>query len=661
MKKRIHKYMQVVAISFMAALCISCGNKKEESFDMIEPVIADETVDTETEEIVTGLIAADTILKNKVPWADNDNLFVIENSEVAETTGASLYRFQNDMLLTYGRYDVQKQQMVHHIKRLSIETGEVVVSAQVPMTIVQVQALSEKILIYGQLEGKAIILDEMLQIEGEYDFGAAAAFLEPSGEAVYLLMDDEGIKKVSLNSQEEEMIFASARDMTVGGYGEGCVSFTYIDKDTLLKEAGVLDTRSGSVDTWNIGASCQMVGYGNHTWYGWLHSEERTFVTGDNSMQNLLSIDDSIPAFWDEAGHIVAAQNTEQEYPLVSIYDASGRFISSCMLSNVNWMGWNGEGAWFEELDGYFFTMFDKNGTERLFFWRLSDDVPGSDLETEPYYEPELLEAAGNEVSEELYNRAAALSENYGMRILIADQCDTLIGSYVIEPEEQGAAEATVSHALDALEKALRAYPDGFFKQLLHDHYRQIEIQLLQGSIYSDTMSSASGFVHHEAPGKFIMGLKINGAEDSIIPLEQTIYHEFSHIIDRYLAFEAQYRDDALYSPETWLSLNPEGFVYTGDGDAIYGSVSAYRDYFVDDYACTDEEEDRARTLEYAMMGAIYPDRNTNYYWAETYGTFFQTRGGVNEKLQYYSNCIRDGFDDTGWEEVLPWEAVISK
>ena len=658
MKKRIHKYMRMVAISFMAALCISCGNKNEESEQVIESVTEEDLSDTELEEIVTGLVAADTILRNKEAWKDNDNLFVIENSEVAETSGASLYRFQDDLLMVYAKYSVDEQQSYQCIKRLSLKTGEVVASAELPVMNLQIQVLSKNVLVHDFVQSKTVLLDEMLQIQGEYDFEATAVYLEPSCEAAYLLNDNVGITKVCLDTLEEEEVFLSARGFFVGDYGEGCVAFTYIDKDTLLKEAGVLDTRDGSVKRWEIDSSCLVVGHKEGTWCGRLQTEAAPWVTGDEELY-ALQVDDGFPVFWDETGQIVISQNEDSMYPVVNIYSINGEFISSCVLQDIIWMGWNGEGAWFEEFDGYFFIMSDREGKERLFFWEMStEDVIGSDLEKELYYEAEELIAAGSDLSQELYDRAAALSETYGISILIGEQCDEKVGGFIIDDSGLILTDSMVQQALTTLEKALQAYPEGFFEQLLHNHYRKIEIQLLLGHIYNDVMSSASGFVYHETPGKLIMGLQIDGVEVSSIQLEQTVYHEFSHIIDRYLEFEAQHREGALYSTEQWLSLNPDDFVYTGDGDAVYGAINGYQDYFVDDYACTDEEEDRARTMEYAMMGAVYPELSTNYYWNDTYGQFFQSRGGLLEKILYYSNCIRDSFNDTGWDEVLPWEVV---
>jgi len=65
--------------------------------------------------------------------------------------------------------------------------------------------------------------------------------------------------------------------------------------------------------------------------------------------------------------------------------------------------------------------------------------------------------------------------------------------------------------------------------------------------------------------------------------------------------------------------------------------------YFISSYACTYPTEDRATVWEQSMVGNDYPFRNKP----------------LREKLEYYSRCIRDCFDTTGWPEVLPWEEVL--
>ena len=127
---------------------------------------------------------------------------------------------------------------------------------------------------------------------------------------------------------------------------------------------------------------------------------------------------------------------------------------------------------------------------------------------------------------------------------------------------------------------------------------------------------------------------------------ETTYYHEFSHIIDSFLEWDAANREDALFSEEAWASLNPDWFPgYTWD----YSWQQYVEDYsaFIDDYSTINPTEDRARVLEYAMAEYGY----WNFYDCEV----------LTNKLEYYCSCIRDTFDTTGWPEDLLWEQYLTE
>jgi hypothetical protein len=128
--------------------------------------------------------------------------------------------------------------------------------------------------------------------------------------------------------------------------------------------------------------------------------------------------------------------------------------------------------------------------------------------------------------------------------------------------------------------------------------------------------------------------------------MEQDLYHEFSHLIDKKLQNMVDIGKKIKFSEEGWAALNPSGFVYCQDyrdvPDAYY--YDGYDDHFIDIYSRTFPTEDRARILEYAMIGAEF---------------CFDTFHGLKTKLEYYCECIRDGFDTTGWPEVTKWEEML--
>ena len=271
-----------------------------------------------------------------------------------------------------------------------------------------------------------------------------------------------------------------------------------------------------------------------------------------------------------------------------------------------------------------------------------SGEMIENDLDLEDV-EESIKAPVGTAVSQELFDRAGTLSEKYGVEILIADQCDTVFTDH---SAEQLLDEAEIEQALDTIDYVLGRYPEGFFEQLKHNTYKEIELQLLgvlKKDYSTDEMTYISGgFVNYSYQGKLLMALDARcvNLDDEINPiLEGTMYHEFSHIIDKRLEYDAGYRENAYYSELGWEELNPEGFEYN---DSYYGTLAPqYTDYFVDAYACTNSTEDRARIMESAMLGDA---------------TVFENKEGVKRKLEYYCRGIRDSFDTTGWPEVLPWE-----
>lgn len=253
---------------------------------------------------------------------------------------------------------------------------------------------------------------------------------------------------------------------------------------------------------------------------------------------------------------------------------------------------------------------------------------------------------AGTVLPAEYYERAAQIGEAYGVRILIADQCDTEFSDHTADLLTN---EEEVKLALDTIEHVLGQYPRGFFPQLRHEMYQYVEIQVLgvlrkAGSTPEETYISG-GFVTTSYFDKLVMALDARAGmpgETINSILEQTMYHEFSHIIDKKLAFASVFYDEPVYSEDGWRKLNPEGFAYN---ETYYGTLDPqYADCFVDAYACTNETEDRARTMEYAMM--------------QDAGVF-EGKDGLNRKLEYYCAGIRAYFDTTGWPEITPWEQML--
>ena len=195
-----------------------------------------------------------------------------------------------------------------------------------------------------------------------------------------------------------------------------------------------------------------------------------------------------------------------------------------------------------------------------------------------------------------------------------------------------------VREALNTLEQALSAYPDGFFRQLPYGNLLQIRIELvgaLQGREDMDTHPTHIGGFAQSMNDHYLIVL------DGTALQSETVFHELSHIIDKRLAWDASLRNDALFSEDTWLSLQPSGFRYGESYIDIPAQVNG--DYFVSAYATSFPTEDRATLMALAM----------------TDGAALQGKDGMIAKMRYYADCIRDCFDTTGWPETTLWESVL--
>ena len=130
---------------------------------------------------------------------------------------------------------------------------------------------------------------------------------------------------------------------------------------------------------------------------------------------------------------------------------------------------------------------------------------------------------------------------------------------------------------------------------------------------------------------------------------ENNVYHEITHITDGRLSWDAQLRSDALFSEESWNKLLPEGFAYAQTYQDLTGSsVWEYVNsgYFVNDYACRFPTEDRATMMEMAITGNDF---------------IFEVNPHLYDKLEYYSECIRDCFNTEGWPETTAWEKMLDR
>ena len=590
----------------------------------------------------------DTIFAERIPWKENENLYEIPLDLLDGVAQSELYRVGNDLLLTYTQYDIEAKQSFYYMKLIDIETGQVKASSKsTGPTYGKVQMLEDGIGILDFGEGSCWILDESLQMQEPYEIFTDAFCMNKTGDGVYVFSYGEGIQAVDFASGQEQVLLDHAAGVYFSDISNDAATFSYVDTQTLLQGNGILDLASGQMQILESEYAYGALEATGGIWLGSVENADALYVVGSDAGQWQFEAELGTNVDLNEnSGQILMAENTENAELYMAAYDVDGSFVSRCESTDLRNSFYN-DFAWYEEYGAYVFTMTDSSGTEHLFFWDVTAETNGEDLAltavSDVFEYPE-----GTAVAQEYYDRAKELSEKYDMEILIADQCDTEFSDHTADLLLD---EAAITQALDTLDYALGRYPEGFFTQLKHSSYREIEIQIVgmlrKDSSEGDVSYISGGFVSTAYSDHLLMTLDSREvvSDDGINSImEETIYHEFSHIIDKRLEYDSMFRADAVYSEEGWLALNPDDFEYN---DTYYGTLdSRYADYFVDAYACSYPTEDRARTMEYAMYGEV--------------GTF-AGKEGLTDKLEYYCESIRDSFDTAGWPDETPWEATLNQ
>lgn len=620
------KSLIVLMELFCLILLVGCGTKSPESSQL--PAMEK------------------TILDDKTLWSDNENLYEIPLAVMEGVEQSQVHRFGNDLLLTYDTYDPEKEKSMYVVKLISMENGEVLYEQKLESLVyADVQILDEHIAVNDLGDSRCYLLNSKLELLDTYEISGGKFCLDNKAKKVYQFTYDQGIQVMDLESKKATAILENGANIYLYEAVGHEATFVYTDTDTLFRSAGILDLESGEIRTIESPYTFDGLEVSKETWLGEVEGMTPFYVLSDGTNQGIFYGDIKATVGVNNAsGHVIFCNTMGAGDNFLIAYDNQGNMLSDCDVNGLQ-LYEKRDFAWFEEYNGYVFVLTDEEDCAHLMFWEISGDVVENDLGLEDV-EESLKAPVGEAVSRELFKEAERLSEKYGVEILIADQCDTVF------PDHSGELlldEADIAQALHTVDYVLGRYPEGFFDQLKHNTYKEIEIQLL-GILEKDYSTDeityiSGGFVNSSYKGKLLMALDARpmNLDDEVNPLlAGTMYHEFSHIIDKRLEFDSLYREDASYSEEGWNRLNPEGFEYN---DSYYGALDPqYEDYFVDQYACTNSTEDRARIMEYAMLGDM---------------SAFEGKEGLTEKLRYYSEGIRDSFDVAGWPKILPWEAPL--
>ena len=259
-------------------------------------------------------------------------------------------------------------------------------------------------------------------------------------------------------------------------------------------------------------------------------------------------------------------------------------------------------------------------------------------------------ELAGQPIPEDmgaLRAYADRLEEKYDVDIQLSDQCaGPCAASWEdITTTDQAGLEdevAAIYPALEALDRTLALYPDGFFGQFRNAR-GEGGVQFLPVSAFHMPfevigMSFENGDWH-------CIAYQVSNER-----LEALLCHEIWHAMEDKLISENWNAIDSW----VWSACNPRGFDYyydyddamnEADGSWLYFGT-AEDVYFVDAYSTMNPREDRARIMEY-IMGA------------EDEADALAQCPAIRRKLEIMAAAVRAGFDTAGWG-VARWEQPLT-
>ena len=561
------------------------------------------------------------------PWDDEGTL-----TELALTIPDGLHyttamAFDGDLLF-WSVDDHRNDQTVLELCLLELDTGTVSAQIEVGLSIsVFPQILGDSVYLSDWQSGTILELNKELKIVDAWSIDPVEGnFYMGADEILYIYNWNGNSKQIDLKTGEESPLLAGDPYVDYFHAQGNIASIQYFHPDTGAIETVLLDLTTNTLMELPVDGNFTSVSTMGGTWLferyrdgviAILGGEDSGFLQADIGYDSLKLISSDLVLCTREDGR------------RISLHDLTGKCLVEAELTEIPYSYNCSVIIPSESFGGYFLLITDYSGSLRLLYWN-TDAVPGG--EDIPF---EIIPEPGEEESA-LLQRVEELEKRFGLEILTGSEAGTL---FVDFSATQVMDWLMINDALNVLEKALSKYPDGFLRQLRYDTMRNLQIHLVTDitATTAEYVDTYEAFVQYNYDGHLI-AVDINQAT------EMTYFHELSHVIDSYLQWEALAREDALFSEETWNSLNPAWFPgYTYD----YSWRQYVQDYtwFVDDYATIKPTEDRARIMQYAMA-------DYGYY-------MFDNANGLIAKLDYYARCIRDAFDTTGWPEKVLWEQYL--
>lgn len=624
---------KAIALLLMLLLLAGCSKPVERPAGATDPGVT-------TPELTTPGPEESALLKQSRKVLGQENLYYIPCDELEQMAYAELYQVGRSLVFCDFTFDEAYENITYHVISVSLDDGSVQARLTLPCSgYTSAFAKGDKLVFVDGFFGKILIYNEKLEQERiltlEGDEMVSDWQLSRDLSRLYKLDWEQGITVVDLATGKESVLLSNVAELMLYNWDGDDMILSYVDRSTQRQRLARLSTLTHELQslepqlpaTWYQVRSDTIFATGYNQWFHYYMQNGETaghFYESEGAVTLL------------EDGRLLISDPTNNG---LMLYDANGSFLSACVLEGEGTAGYVTP-QWSDLLGGYLLCpCLDEQGPN-LYYWDSSVRVAGENLALQPYSGET---PGGYTADKALYRRAQALSEAYGVDIRIADQCQLDYEEYY---GYQVYDQAKLTYALDQLEIALSQYPQGFFDQLLYGNLNSIRIEFIGGLekkyMADDAAYTSFSAFAQERGDHYLVVVDVDFAT------VDTYYHEFSHIIDKRLEYDSSLRTEALYSDGTWMELQPEGFGYSYSYDYLPEDVGSarYDGWFIDYYACTFPTEDRARIMEYAMAEIYWP---------------FEGDTPIDDKLAYYSQCIRDCFDTTGWPEKTVWEQAIDQ
>lgn len=260
---------------------------------------------------------------------------------------------------------------------------------------------------------------------------------------------------------------------------------------------------------------------------------------------------------------------------------------------------------------------------------------------------------------EEARAHADRLEEQYGVRILIGNECLNVAsnGFYdfiTTEAEDYEQIEWSLDTdvALDELEQALSYYSKDFFETFRNYRGEGGLRFLLVEDFTNPDGSFVPGGLFYDSGAWYNLMIDVDMLSDGDV-----VHHEMWHAVEQRVSDE----NYQAFDQEEWNQLNPPGFHYSEDFDNYfyedenfdylipwYGEDEDNPDsvYFVEIYSTTTGYEDRATIMAAYLMSRYDPD----VYGFATAKERIEHYPHLKAKLDCMAGYVRDVFGDVYWE-----------